>query len=277
MTNCTGAPARQWLEQYVEGTLPENEAQKFEDHYFDCPVCLGELQALQTAQAVLRQHPVTVTAAKHVLAWPTNWNKMMSFGALAAALLIGFFAFRMIAHGPQQTGNVAVAPAQGPTRQAPAGPAKSQAPEVAQPEVEIAQLADLQPPTYNAPVLRGNETADAAFESGMKQYIAGDCAGAMNTLSQVDPSGPDGLAAQFYSGACRMHTGDLAGATASLRHIAEAGDSPYQESAFYYLAQIALAQSDAAAARRELNHVVLLRGDLEHRARKQLTEIPSGK
>jgi TolA-binding protein len=274
MINCMGAPARQWLEQYVEGTLPDEQAQKFEDHYFDCPVCLGELQALQTAQTVLRQNPIAVSQPKRVLAWPTNWNRMTTFGALAAVLLLAFFGFRLIVHGPQQSGNVAVTPA--PSRQTQPAPATPDTPTDSQPTVEIAQLADLRLPAFHAPVLRG-ETEDSAFETGMKQYVAGDCASAMNTLSQVDQNGPDGMAAQFYSGVCRMHAGDLAKAVTTLRHVAVAGDSPYQESALYYLAQIALAQSKAAEARRELNQVVALRGDLEHQARRQLSQIPQGK
>jgi predicted Zn-dependent protease len=134
-------------------------------------------------------------------------------------------------------------------------------------------MADLGLPQYRSAVLRGG-TAETAFERGMKQYVVGDCAGATQALAEVDQSGPDGLAAQFYAGVCRMHAGDLSAAANALHHVASAGDSPYQESAYYYLAQIALAQSNAAEARRDLNHVVSLRGDLVHQARRQLSQIP---
>jgi TolA-binding protein len=198
----------------------------------------------------------------------------------AAVLLIGFFSARMVLHGPQSTTNVAVGPArdsslaapQHPTPEAPAQPGNAASQAKAAP-VEIAQLADLHLPSYHAPVLRG-ETQDSAFESGMKQYAAGNCAGAMNTLSQVDPNSASRAAAQFYSGVCRMHTGDFAGAAAALRPVATAAESPYQESALYYLAQIALAQSKGAEARHDLKQVVALRGDLEHQARRQLAQIP---
>jgi hypothetical protein len=271
MSNCIGAPAKQWLEQYVEGTLPEVEAENFENHYFDCPVCLGELQAVQAAQEALRHHPVPITAPKRIFEWPVSWRPLVGFGALAATLIAGVFAFRAVSHGPQNGGNVAVTqPA--PATSSPAQP--NAAPEQPAAQVaELSKLADLNLPNYQAPVLRG-ETEETAFERGMKQYVAGDCDGAMKTLSQVDQGGPDGLAAQFYSGVCRMHAGDMAGAAGALHHVASAGDSAYQESAYYYLAQIALAQSNAAEARRDLNHVVSLRGDLVHQARKQLSEIP---
>ena len=68
MSHCTGAPAEQWLEQYVAGTLPDPEAQAFEEHYFDCPVCLAQLQALQAAAMQLRRNPAKIPA--RVIAWP---------------------------------------------------------------------------------------------------------------------------------------------------------------------------------------------------------------
>jgi hypothetical protein len=271
MSNCIGAPARQWLEQYLEGTLPDSEAESFENHYFDCPVCLGELQAIQAAQEALRRHPVPITAPKRILEWPVSWRPIAGFGALAAALIFGFFGYRVMEHGPKSGGNVAVVqPAPTPAPQA--QPKTSQGQPVTQ-VADLAAIADLRLPQYQPPVLRDG-TAESAFEHGMKQYIAGDCTGATQTLSKVDQSGPDGLAARFYSGMCRMHAGDLGAAASALRNVALAGDSAYQESAYYYLAQIALAQSNAAEARRDLNQVVSLRGDLVHQARRQLSEIP---
>lgn len=272
MTNCIGAPARQWLEQYVEGTLPEDEAQKFEDHYFECPYCLGELEAVQAAQKALRHHPISVTQPGRILPWPTFRPALAGFGALAAALIIGLITFRMVGHVGQPAGNVAVTSPQSPPAQ-PAAPNAAPAP----PPVQIAKLADLADlalPAYHAPVLRG-EQEETAFERGMKLYVAGDCAGASRTLAEVDQDGPDGLAARFYTGVCRMNAGDLSGAASALHHVASLGDSPYQESAYYYLAQIALAQANAAEARRDLNDVVSLRGDLEHQARRQLAQIPT--
>ena len=71
-----------------------------------------------------------------------------------------------------------------------------------------------------------------------------------------------------------MHAGKLATAESTLRHVAAAGDSPQQEAAWYYLAQIALARSDAETARRDLGRVVALHGDFEQAANTQLKQIP---
>lgn len=258
MNDCIGAPAREWLERYVDGTLPDQDAQKFEEHYFDCPRCLAELEAVQAVQEQLRRHPVSTAPRARVISWPV----IVSFGAIAAALIVGLITLRMI-RSPQPANTYAVAkPA----------PAASTSP--ANAEVQVAQLADLHPPAYHAAVLRDAEE-DTPFKRGMRQYSKGDCPGAAKILAQVPFQSSDRLAAQFYSGVCRIQAGDLTGAQKMLHHVASAPDSPQQESAWYYLAQIALAQSNVFNARADLNRVILLRGDLEARARKQLAELPS--
>ena len=103
----------------------------------------------------------------------------------------------------------------------------------------------------------------------MKAYTAGDCRSALYILSRVPASSSNALAAQFYSGVCQMHLDNLPAATVTLRHVAAAGDSPQQEAAFYYLAQIALARNDAPSARQNLDRTLALHGEFEQRARRQ--------
>lgn len=262
MTDCIGAPSREWLERYVDGSLPEAESERFENHYFDCAVCLSELQAVQAAQEQLRLHPV---AAEPRRARIFRWPALVSFGALAAALTAGYLTLHTIRQHPAAT--QASQPAAQPNPAQPVNPA-------GKPTVQIAQLADLQMPGYHESTLRG-EGQDAAFERGMKQYEASDCASAAATLAHVAADNPNGLAAQFYAGTCRMKTGDYTAAIALLQRVADAGDSPQQESAWYYLAQIALVRSDAATARHDLNRVIELHGDLEAQAGKQLARLDS--
>lgn len=262
MSDCIGAPANLWLERYVEGTLPEAEVEKFEEHYFDCPVCLAQVEALQAAREQLKRNPVAFTPPRRVLNWP---QFTVGFGALAAALIVGVITLRMVQlrTGPAQT-NAVVQPGSPPASPQAAG---------GEPATQLAQLADLRLPAYQAPTLRG-AGAPSEFEQAMKLYNAGNCAGAIKRLSQVDAQSPDALAARFYTGLCQMHAGDLADSSKVLHQVAAAPDSPQQEAAWYYLAQIALAKSDAALARKDLARVVSLHGDLEHRARAELAQLP---
>jgi len=107
----------------------------------------------------------------------------------------------------------------------------------------------------------------------MKDYAQRDCAHAVTALSQVPAEDQDSLASRFFSGVCRMHQGDLSGASKALRALADAGDSPQQEAALYYLAQVALAGNDATTARHFLARTISLHGDFEGRARAQLSQI----
>ncbi|HKF50302.1 MAG TPA: tetratricopeptide repeat protein [Terracidiphilus sp.] len=270
MTDCMKARANEWLERYVDGTLPDEEAGKFEEHYFSCPVCLSEVEALQSVREQLNRNPIPIRPVRRLFAWPVL---TVSFGAVAAALVAGVITLHMIEHpsGPVQQNavqapNAAVKPA------APTPP-----PQIAESHVpaDLAHLADLRMPEYHVSTLRGADEA-SAFDGAMKIYAAGNCADAVSQLARVDQQSPDFLAARFYLGTCQMHDGHLDAASRTLRQVAAAGDSPQQEAALYYLAQIALKQSDAAGARKNLNKVISLHGDLEHRARAELAQVPTG-
>jgi hypothetical protein len=150
----------------------------------------------------------------------------------------------------------------GPT--APSSPAKAAA----------SQLADLALPAFRMPNLRG-QSGNLLFEAGMKSYVSQDCPSAVKALAQVPAEDEASTAARFYSGVCLMHEGDMSAATRSLRSVANAGDSPQQEAAFYYLAQTALAGDDVISARRYLSRTASLHGDFERRAHAQLTALRS--
>jgi tetratricopeptide (TPR) repeat protein len=257
MTNCTGAPAEQWLESYLQGTLPEAEAAKFEEHYFDCPVCLAQVEALQAVAHQLAGQPRKTS--KTVISWPIRAGAL---GAIAALLVLGFLGFQAWHKAPPPTvatGPVVVAPPSSPSLH-PAPPTLA--------STAASKLADLALPAFTAPNLRG-ESQNASFEAGMKDYAGGNCRGAIASLEQVPAENAAARAAEFYSGACQMHIGNLTGAATLLRKVAEVGDSPQQEAALYELAQIALADNDLATAHRYLLHATLLRGDLERKAREQ--------
>jgi hypothetical protein len=155
---------------------------------------------------------------------------------------------------------------------APAVPALKPAPQPSLVAGAISRLADITLPAFQAPNLRG-QNGDPHFDEGMKAYNRQDCPSAVRALSQVPVHDEDSLAAQFFMGVCQMHTGNLVTAAKTLESVANAGDSPQQEAALYYLAQGALERNDADAARRYLIRTVSLHGDFESRARSELIKI----
>jgi len=194
MTNCTRKPAEEYVESYLQGTLAEVEAQEFEEHFFDCPVCLAQVEALQAATHALRNQLRNLPKAP--IPWPIRFA---AFGAIAALLFLGFLGYRA-RHQPTQP-SVASAPVAPAPNAAPSAPSKPSSP--ASPT--LSSLADLTLPAFQAPNLRG-QSGDAHFESGMKAYTGHDCPTAVKSLARVPAADEDSLAARFYSGVCRCMT-----------------------------------------------------------------------
>lgn len=259
MTPCTGTPAETCLERYIQGTLPEFEARKFEEHFFDCPTCLAQVQAFQAVAMHLGAK--ARKPAKRPIPWPV---RAAGLGAIAALLLLGFVLIRPMRQPSQPAAAVHV-PAAPQTPPAPAAAGKTAL-------FAASRLADLALPVFRTPHLRG-ESRNAHFDEGMEAYTRKDCANAVKDLVQVPAKDADGLAAQFYTGACQMNQGNLNAAAGTLSAVAGAGDSPQQEAALYYLAQISLSREDAATARSYLRRTIALRGDFERRARAELSKL----
>lgn len=253
MSRCAGEPAEQMAEQYIAGTLPDPEAQAFEEHYFDCPVCLAQLQALQAVAGQMRRNPVKIPG--RVIRWPAVAG---TIGAIAALLLMTVIGYREMVHRP----GVA------------AGPGKTATPsmEKTASSAAVTQIADLTLPPFAASSLRG-EAEDTHYAAGMKAYTSGDCAAAANQLAQVSARSGDALSARFYSGVCQLKLNQLDAASTTLGRVAGKGDSPEQEAALYYLAQIALLHDDSAGAREQLEKVISLHGDFEQRAASELRRL----
>jgi hypothetical protein len=141
---------------------------------------------------------------------------------------------------------------------------------------ELALLADVQLPGYSAPQLRDGEPADAdhtAFSAGMQAYAQGDCGSALDALAKVAAPAKDAVAANLYSGLCRLKARQLDRAEASFAAVYAAGDTPALETAEYFMAQAMLLRGDAAGSKIWLNRTVALHGDYEGRAQKQIAAL----
>lgn len=269
MKSCAGTPAELCALPYIEGTLPERQMELFEAHYFECPVCLAYLEDLQAVSAALARIPAdkgAKPARKGLLTLP---SKTWALGAAAAALLLAaIFSFRALYPGPRPSPIARTAAPQ------PASPPSTPSPPAVSSHSprRSSQLADLALPPFVAPHLRGAQ-GDVQFESGMRDYEKGDCRNAAGELAKVSAQSEDARAARFYCAACEMRLGHLPEAAAGMREVASAGDSPQQESALYYEAQIALAMNNPAAAHRYLMQTIALEGDLQQRAREEDREV----
>lgn len=307
MTKCIGSPAQEMAEQYLAGGLPEEEAERFEDHYFGCDLCHEHLLTLKEIREAMIREPIAIVAAPaepaRVAPRPGFRARMLAFpvplavlASIAAALLVGAVLVGIQRSSPvlQPGHGAANSMAAAKAQPQPAGggspgsiseasaPAKSNGANVpvarARPaETELASLADLQLPGYQRPQLRGEEAANsdhAQFLSGMQAYAQGDCGSALGALAQVPTIAADGLAAKLYSGLCQLQGRELDGAQASLTAVVDAGDTPELETAEYFLAQTRLLRGDAQGAKDWLSKTIALHGDYEERAQKQVALLP---
>jgi hypothetical protein len=263
-------PAKRNGLQYFEGTLTESEGARLEEHYFSCPVCLNIMRTLQTAAEEFALMPVVSVPAKRwsLPGWPVL---VWSTAAVGAMLLIGIFAFRNFEPRPSQP--AVVLNQRTPSIQPAAPPPPEPVPPASHASlVRPSELADLTLPVSLIPTLRG-EKQDVRFLEGMKEYAKGNCDGAVKALLKVPAEDAEARTAAFYAGACRMHLGDYASASALLHKVADVENAPRQEAALYLLAQVALAENDPAAAHVYLERVLSLRGDLESKARAEQRRI----
>jgi hypothetical protein len=301
MTQCIGSPAQEMAEQYLVGELSEQDAERFENHYFACDLCHEYLLTLRDIRDALAREPIDISAPApapatqdqsrrgRILSFPV---RRMVWGSVAAALLLGavLVGIRQSRHvyplSSEQASSTASAKFQ-PTlpnvaELNPVAEGKTSAQSAdrgghASQSIELASLVDLRLPGYQLPQLRGEESADndhIGFSTGMSAYARGDCHSALERLANVPTTASDSVAAQLYSGLCELKARQLDHAQASFAKVIAAGDTPQLETAEYFLAQTRLLRRDAAGAASWLSKTIALRGDYEERAQKQMALLP---
>jgi TolA-binding protein len=304
MTECNGGPVEEFGALYITGQLSDEEAARFEDHYFACDQCHELLLVLRQIQEGL-QEQVTSAARLESATPPQQPLRIVSrrpeasssgvllrkpslrvavWGSIAAAMLLASvltlvkFQNGSLIHLEDNTSKAAS------PNPVPPDPVKPKTKVGKQPapssDQQIASLADLQLPVYQPESLRGSDSSSqqhSALTNGLKSYAGGDCNTALNQFKQIidtlPDKNPDTIAANFYSGLCRLKSHDLLTAQSHFEKTIAAGDSPQLEAAEYFLAQTLILKSDATSARNWLRKTISLHGDYQQRAEAQLTRL----
>lgn len=224
--NCEEVERNDILAAYIAGKLPEAERDQFEEHFFGCEECLQQVEAARIARDVLIANPLAKKPRMH---W---WVPAL---AVAAVLVVGIAVWKSPVAEPQKVAPVVVAQAK--------------------PSYEL--LARFDPPVYRASTLRSATRAPKSFASAMKLYSAGDFAGAAVGLRELDTT-----VARFYLGVSELLAGDRGAGVADLKKTVEAGDTPYQSEARFYLAKGLLGEAKVDEARVQLETLVREKGEL---------------
>lgn len=234
-------------EAYVLGRLDDDRQAAFEDHYFNCAACLALVQTLQDARAEL--------AVRETGSRPRRWRRAAALLATAALVVLAV----RVGQETWRDGGGDAPP-----------PAASRAADVVLPAPPMA----IELPPYSPPRLRAAPTdAQEVFRGAMTSYSAGDCAAAIPGLQRALAIDATFAQARFYLGVCELREGRLDAASADLQRVIDAGESPYLEDAYFFLAHARLRMGDREAALKGFERVIGLRGERGVEAKRLLDQL----
>lgn len=248
--SCDFAVREALAERYVLGKLNEAEAERFEEHFFECDGCFEEVQTIRAVREALREMPLAVPA-RPASRWPI---RTLSW---AAVLLLGIGGGVSILWLSQESSRPA----------ADAGAQRSAA-------LRLADLAAIQPPPFTPARLRGaGQRGRDRFREAMALYGGGHFQAAIPGLIAASDADPADAGSRFFLGICFLMVNQSDRASEALRQTVALGDSPYLEEAHFYLGKALLRLNQVDGAREELRRAVGMHGDLEAPARGLLGEL----
>ncbi|MBK9091163.1 MAG: tetratricopeptide repeat protein [Holophagales bacterium] len=244
--DCAEIRSSEDAERYLRGSLSEEEATRYEDHFFACESCFAELKALEALQLELAR-------TRHAVQAQARFSRsILWMAAVAAVLVLGSGAALYLARGATPLAE----------------------PESGAKTATMAELARVDPPRWTPTRLRGAENeAGRRFREAMELYAKGEWSAALPALREASRLDPQASHVSFYLGACALLAGHRAEAVESLRRVVSLGETPFLEESRFYLAKAYLGASDIAAARAELQATVELGGPRLDEARKLLEEL----
>jgi hypothetical protein len=138
------------------------------------------------------------------------------------------------------------------------------------PPERITLLARFEPPKYEA---GGNTPASPEFRAAMERYRKGDYAGAAMGLRAVAEAEPQSVEARYYLAICLLLTNDRPGGIQLLKDLTASGNTPYLESARFYLAKALIGEGNLAGADLQLRIIIEMHGKLEKQAQALHAQI----
>ena len=281
--NCQQVRNPDLVEKYVTGQLPEQEMSAFEEHYFGCDDCLAAVQLGQAINLGAGKPAKVIQMPVRNAGGTKRW--MYPLAAAAAVVVVTAVGWRFLAKHPSEhiiARQNPSAPVQDPS---PAVISKSLKP--TQPErqllASVVDLGAVEPLTYRSSVMRGNsEDSSEKFERAMEWYSKRDyrrtAAGLLSIPVGVPGSGKveehiNDAGVQLYLGISQLMLNQNDDAIRSFRRAASYGDTPYLESAEFFLTKGLIRQGQYPAAADQLRRVVRLKGDRQAEAQQLLEQL----
>ena len=267
--DCDRVEREEIAERYLLRRLSEEDRDAFEAHYFECERCFGDVRSLEAIGEELGATDQRLAGGRRLA---VRWMP----GAAAAAVVVVMIAGASVWLRSPSTLDRPQTTAPPSTSQAGVSEAPEAEPEApaVDSDMSIEQLAQIEPPPFEPPVLRGApDEATARFLKGMERYRQTDYAGTIVDLraaSELDPKAPHIL---FFLGVSYLISGQEIAAIDRIEATIALGDSAYLEEGHWYLAKAYLRRSDLSAAKTELRELTELRGTGNSEAGRLLAQI----
>ncbi len=223
--DCERANRESIAERYIAGTLDTKTTEEWEQHYFACDHCAQQVELLRTIAAPLREMAPEIRNEIRPSAPARRWVWIAIPVAAMAALVVAIPSIDLIGRKPPAPVTENIAP-------------------------DFTFLSKLDPPAYQARVLRGVDTqAEQQFREAMTAYQAHDWERAITGLQRSLELDSKAAATRFFLGATYLLNGNAQAGVAELERVA-AVDSPFRDEARFDLAKgyLALNRPDEAIA-----------------------------
>jgi len=246
--DCTLIARQEFAERYSLGKLTPEQRELFERHYFECERCFNELQQLLAIRRELEAQPLNPPVPERKWAWPRiGWWPVLATAAAVVAVIILGPVYETSVPGQQGDGNRTAT---------------------------LAELARVEPPPYQALVMRGtHDAASTAFHVGMEAYRAGDFNTAalhLREAAATDPARPDFA---FYLGVAELLIAQEDAAQVEFERLLAMGDTPFAEEAHFYSGKVLLRQHRLAEATQQFQRAAGLEGPLQVEAQEVLQAL----
>jgi tetratricopeptide (TPR) repeat protein len=241
--NCAEVDRDESIERYLRGELGEAEARALEEHYFACNRCFEALKDYSALRSEFAEERWAVREEVVTLPWHRTWAWV---GAAAAVVLAVGVVFWLRSGQPAR-----------------------------ELDPQIAELSTIEAPPYSPRSLRsGAGQAESLFREAMVLYQKSEFAGAIPGLEAAVDLDPDLTSARFYLGASYLLTSEYEKAVESLTQGLETDDLSYREWALWLRSKAYLGVGEVEAARRDLEAVIRLDGELRAQAQEVLNQLP---
>jgi hypothetical protein len=269
LLDCTAVSRDDLVARYLTDDVTDTERQAFEVHYFDCPACLEALETLRAAQVAMRERGAIVTRERRIPTWAS-----LAAAATLLAALSGFLLFNRDAATPVEPAATTAGPqpSAGIAAPVPTGPASTPPASVRTADT-LQRLARFEPMPAAPPLLRGPLGANA-FNRAMTHYREGRYEAARGLLRELATSSPT-VETSFFLGVIEARLDSPTVAITHLERVTSAGDTPYLEDGWFYLAKASLLAGDARGAASALERAVALGGERLGEAESLLKELRS--